>query len=84
MVLKDHECETKCASGCVGPHCYCDGYEMAKRSVPPSPATHAISILFKFGGGRVDQTVSVAKHCVRACYTGTTIVSVILISSGGV
>jgi len=34
MVLKDHECETKCASGCVGPHCYCDGYEMAKRSVP--------------------------------------------------
>jgi hypothetical protein len=32
MDLKEHECEVKCASGCVGPHCYCDGYAEAKRN----------------------------------------------------
>jgi len=34
MPLADHECQAKCASGCVGPHCYCDGYLEAKRSAP--------------------------------------------------
>jgi hypothetical protein len=27
LPLAEHSCESKCAMGCVGTHCYCDGYE---------------------------------------------------------
>jgi hypothetical protein len=27
LPLADHGCATKCAMGCVGTHCYCEGYE---------------------------------------------------------
>jgi hypothetical protein len=27
LSLAEHACETKCAMGCVGTHCYCEGYE---------------------------------------------------------
>jgi hypothetical protein len=27
LTLAEHSCESKCAMGCVGTHCYCDGYE---------------------------------------------------------
>merc|ERR1719387_3072130 len=26
LSLEDHVCSTKCDKGCIGPHCYCDGY----------------------------------------------------------
>merc|ERR1719313_1441370 len=27
LPLAEHTCESKCAMGCVGTHCYCEGYE---------------------------------------------------------
>jgi hypothetical protein len=26
LTLEDHVCSVKCDKGCIGPHCYCDGY----------------------------------------------------------
>jgi hypothetical protein len=32
LPLSEHTCEAKCGMGCIGPHCFCDGYESAGSS----------------------------------------------------
>lgn len=53
--LPEHQCEAKCSTGCVGPFCYCAGYDGDRTSVetlclPPSLCREACD---KLGAGCV-------------------------------
>merc|ERR1719313_409739 len=59
--IAEHACEQKCATGCTGPFCYCDGYQPGVASttlcLPPALCRDACDAMDDCGGISVHDTL---------------------------